>query len=83
MVVVLDMQEKELRDMTTEIRIIKDLGTYTTLNGYPYLTDAELEDAATLDTKTVFKSAPKKYPTGTLTSSTTFRRWESLSASRR
>jgi hypothetical protein len=67
MVVALDMQEKELRDMTTEIRIIKDLGTHTTLNGYPYLTDAELGDTATLDSKTVFYSAPKKYPTGTLT----------------
>jgi hypothetical protein len=67
MVVALDMQEKELRDMTTEIRIIKDLGTHTTLNGYPYLTDGELGDTAALDSKTVFYSAPKKYPTGTLT----------------
>jgi hypothetical protein len=61
------MQEKELRDMTTEIRIIKDLGIHTTLNGYPYLTDGELGDTAALDSKTVFYSAPKKYPTGTLT----------------
>jgi hypothetical protein len=61
------MQEKELRDMTTEIRIIKDLGTHTTLNGYPYLTDAELGDTGTLDSKTVFHAEPKKYPTGTLT----------------
>jgi hypothetical protein len=67
MVVALDMQEKELRDMTTEIRIIKDVGTHTTVNGYPYLTDAELGDTSTLDSKTVFFSAPKKYPTGTLT----------------
>jgi hypothetical protein len=67
MVVALDMQEKELRDMTTEIRIIKDLGTHTTFNGYPYLTDAELGNAATLDSATVFYLAPKKYPTGTLT----------------
>jgi len=72
MVVALDMQEKELRDMTTEIRIIKDMGTHTTLNGYPYLTDAELGDTATLDSKTVFYSAPKKYPTGTLTFEHTF-----------
>ena len=67
MVVALDMQEKELRDMATEIRIIKDLGTHTTLNGYPYLTDAELGDAATLSSATVYYSEPKKYPTGTLT----------------
>ena len=67
MVVALDMQEKELRDMTTEIRIIKDLGTHTTLNGYPYLTDAELGDTATLGPATVYYSQPKKYPTGTLT----------------
>lgn len=67
MVVALDMQEKELRDMTTEIRIIKDVGTHTTLNGYPYLTDAELADTGSLEPTTVFYSAPKKYPTGTLT----------------
>ncbi|MBO0732860.1 MAG: hypothetical protein J2P49_00780 [Methylocapsa sp.] len=72
MVVALDMQEKELRDMTTEIRIIKDMGTHTTLNGYPYLTEAELGDTATLQSKTVFYSAPKKYPTGTLTFEHTF-----------
>ncbi len=67
MVVALDMQEKELRDMTTEIRIIKDLGTHTTLNGYPYLTDAELADPNELQPATVYYNPPKKYPTGTLT----------------
>jgi hypothetical protein len=67
MVVALDMQEKELRDMTTEIRIIKDLGNHTTLNGYPYLTDAELASTDILDQATVFHWPPKKYPTGTLT----------------
>jgi hypothetical protein len=67
MVVALDMQEKELRDMATEIRIIKDVGTHTTLNGYPYLTDAELADTGVLEQTTVFYLAPKKYPTGTLT----------------
>jgi hypothetical protein len=72
MVVALDMQEKELRDMATEIRIIKDLGTHTTLNGYPYLTDGELSDTGVLDSATVFYSAPKKYPTGTLTFEHTF-----------
>src|SRR5215471_20075928 len=64
MVVALDMQEKELRDMTTEIRIIKDLGSHTTVNGYPYLTDAELADTGVLDQATVFHWPPKKYPTG-------------------
>jgi hypothetical protein len=41
-VVVLDMQDTELRDMLTEIRIIKDLGTHTRMSGLPVLTDAEL-----------------------------------------
>jgi hypothetical protein len=67
MVVALDMQEKELRDMTTEIRIIRDLGNHTMLNGYPYLTDAELASTDVLDQATVFHWPPKKYPTGTLT----------------
>src|ERR1700730_12750157 len=61
-VVALDMQDKELRDMTTEIRIIKDEGIHTTLNGYPYLTDGELQETGVLDSKTVYYSAPKKYP---------------------
>ena len=42
MVVALDMQEPELRDMVTEIRLIKDEGNHTTMNGLPFLTDAEL-----------------------------------------
>jgi hypothetical protein len=67
MVVALDMQEKELRDMTTEIRIINDSGAHTTLNGYPYLTDAELGDIIKLESETVFHRPPTKYPTGTLT----------------
>src|SRR5262249_43057179 len=67
MVVALDMQEKELRDMTTEIRIIKDLGTHTMVNGYSYLTDAELAATDVLDQASVFHWPPKKYPTGTLT----------------
>jgi hypothetical protein len=41
-VVVLDMQDTELRDMLTEIRIIKDLGTHTRTFGLPVLTDAKL-----------------------------------------
>jgi hypothetical protein len=71
-VVALDMQEKELRDMTTEIRIIKDLGNHTTLNGYPYLTDTELASTDVLEPVTIYYSAPKKYPTGTLTFQHTF-----------
>jgi hypothetical protein len=67
MVVALDMQQKELRDMTTEIRIITDLGNHTMLNGYPYSTDAELASIEVLDPATVFYREPKKYPTGTLT----------------
>ena len=71
-VVALDMQERELRDMTTEIRIIKDLGNHTTLNGYPYLTDAELASTDVLEPVTIYYSAPKKYPAGTLTFQHTF-----------
>jgi hypothetical protein len=72
MVVALDMQQKELRDMTMEIRIINDSGAHTTLNGYPYLTDADLAATDVLDSETVFHWPPKKYPTGTLTFEHTF-----------
>jgi hypothetical protein len=41
-VVALDMQDSEFRDMLTEIRIIRDEGNHTTMNGLPFLTDAEL-----------------------------------------
>jgi hypothetical protein len=58
MVVALDMQQKELRDMTTEIRIITDLGNHTMLNGYPYSTDAELASIEVLDPATVFYREP-------------------------
>jgi len=67
MVVALDMQQKELRDMKTEIRIIKDTGLHTTLNGYAYLTDAELGDINKLEEESVYHLKPNKYPTGTLT----------------
>jgi hypothetical protein len=67
MVVALDMQEPELRDMLTEIRIIKDDGTHTNIGGLPVLTDAEISNAALLDPVTVVHVSPKKYPTGTLT----------------
>ncbi len=64
-VVALDMQDTELRDMLTEIRIIKDEGNHTTMNGLPFLTDAELGSPQVLD-------LPKTYPTGTLTFEHTF-----------
>ena len=41
-VVALDMQDTELRNMLAEIRIIRDDGTHTRMNGLPVLTDAEL-----------------------------------------
>jgi len=36
-VVALDMQDTELRNMLTEIRLIKDDGTHTRMNGLPFL----------------------------------------------
>jgi hypothetical protein len=71
-VVVLDMQDSELRDMLTEIRIIKDEGNHTTMNGLPFLTDAELGSPQVLDPVTITHVLPKKYPTGTLTFEHTF-----------
>ncbi|HUB64233.1 MAG TPA: hypothetical protein VL996_07240 [Methylocella sp.] len=71
-VVALDMQETELRNMLTEIRLIKDDGTHTKMNGLPYLTDAELANKDALDAVSIAYFAPKKYPTGTLTFDHTF-----------
>jgi hypothetical protein len=71
-VVALDMQEIELRDMLTEIRIIRDDGTHTRMNGLPFLSDAELANNAGLDPVTISYLPPKKYPTGTLTFEHTF-----------
>ncbi len=71
-VVALDMQETELRNMLTEIRLIKDDGTHTQLNGLPVLTDAELANKAALDAVSIAYFPPKKYPTGTLTFEHTF-----------
>jgi hypothetical protein len=71
-VVALDMQDSELRDMLTEIRIIKDEGNHTTMNGLPFLTDAELASPQVLDPVTITHVLPKKYPTGTLTFAHTF-----------
>lgn len=66
-VVALDMQDTELRDMLTEIRIIKDDGSHTRMNGLPFLTDAELGSTEVLNPVTIVYVAPRKYPTGTLT----------------
>jgi len=71
-VVALDMQETELRSMLTEIRLIKDDGTHTQMNGLPFLTDAELANKAALDAVSIAYFPPKKYPTGTLTFENTF-----------
>lgn len=71
-VVALDMQDTELRDMLTEIRIIKDDGRHTKMNGLPFLTDAELGSKEVLDPATIVYVPPKKYPTGTLTFEHTF-----------
>src|SRR6202045_1265828 len=71
-VVALDMQDSELRDMLTEIRLIKDEGNHTTMNGLPFLTDAELGSPQVLDPVTITHVLPKKYPTGTLTFEHTF-----------
>jgi hypothetical protein len=71
-VVALDMQDTELRDMLTEIRIIRDDGTHTRMNGLPVLTDAELASKEVLDPVTINYLPPKKYPTGTLTFEHTF-----------
>jgi hypothetical protein len=72
MVVTLDMQESELRDMLTEIRLIKDEGNHMKMNGLPLLTDAELASPQVLDPVTITHVPPKKYPTGTLTFEHTF-----------
>jgi len=71
-VVALDMQDTELRSMLTEIRIIRDDGTHTRMNGLPFLTDAELSSKEVLDPVTITYLPPKKYPTGTLTFEHTF-----------
>src|ERR1035437_5722909 len=71
-VVALDMQDTELRNMLTEIRLIKDDGTHTRMNGLPVLTDSEMASKEVLDPVTISYLPPKKYPTGTLTFEHTF-----------
>lgn len=51
-IVVLDAQQDELRDMTLEIRILRDVG--------------QKDDAENLEANTEVYVAPKKYRTGTL-----------------
>ena len=71
-VVALDMQDTELRAMLTEIRLIKDDGSHTRMNGLPVLSDAELASKELLDPVTIAYFPPKQYPTGTLTFEHTF-----------
>ena len=59
-VVALDMQDTELRNMLAEIRIIRDDGTHTGMNGLPVLTDAELASKEVLDPVTINYLPPKK-----------------------
>ncbi|MGO9235601.1 MAG: hypothetical protein ACLP4V_16625, partial [Methylocella sp.] len=66
-VVALDMQDTELHNMLAEIRIIRDDGTHTRMNGPPVLTDAKLASKEVLDPVTINYLPPKKYPTSTLT----------------
>jgi hypothetical protein len=65
-------QNNELRDMMTEIRLIRDDGTHTKMNGLPFLTDTDLASPQDLEPVTITYVAPKKYPTGTLTFEHTF-----------
>jgi hypothetical protein len=58
--------------MLTEIRIIRDDGSHTRMNGLSFLTDAELASPEILDPVTITYLPPKKYPTGTLTFEHTF-----------
>jgi hypothetical protein len=71
-VVALDMQDTELREMLTEIRLIRDDGSHTRMNGLPYLSDAELASKEVLEPATIAYLPPRKYPTGTLTFEHTF-----------
>jgi hypothetical protein len=66
------VQDTELRDMLTEVRIIKDLGTHARRNGLPVLTDAERASPEVLDPVTIAYVPAKKYPTGTLNFAHTF-----------
>jgi hypothetical protein len=69
-VVALDMQETELRDMLTEIRIIRDEGTHTRMNGLPVLSPEELASKAVLDPVTINYIAAKEISEGNVDLST-------------
>jgi hypothetical protein len=68
----LDMQDIELRNMLTEVRIIRDDGTHMRVNGLPVLTDEELASIDVLNPVTISYLPPRKYPTGTLAFEHTF-----------
>lgn len=71
-IIVLDYEELELRDMTAEIRVIKDDGTHAGMAGMPgVLSDVELSNG-NLDSVTEEHLAPKRYPTGTINFQHTF-----------
>ena len=63
-VVALDMEDTELRDMLTEIRIIRDDETHTRVNGLPVLTDAELASKEVLRSRHHQLSAAKEISDG-------------------
>jgi len=64
-VIVLDAVDAELRDMTTEIRVIRDAGGGGVIGQSPLLSDADLSSDY-LDPLTVAYLPPQRYPTGTV-----------------
>lgn len=68
--IVLDYVDVELRDMTADVRVIKDIGV--AMSGMPnVLSDAQLAPE-TLDPVTETHISPKLYPTGTINFEHTF-----------
>jgi hypothetical protein len=59
--ITLSLASKELRDMTTEVRIVRDTGTETVASG-------------NLDPSTLAHLTPKNYPTGVITLTANFDR---------
>jgi hypothetical protein len=71
-IIVLDYEEPELREMTAEIRVIKDDGAHAGITGMPgILSDVELS-SGNLNSVTEEYLAPKRYPTGTINFAHTF-----------
>lgn len=64
-IIVLDYVEPELRDMTAEIRIIKDLSNGGMIGKPPALTDDELSSES-LDSITESRLPARRYPNGTV-----------------